>query len=57
MQKDEMLTMLLDNLVENGNLVFEWGFQPDGDYKAYIITKEEGVFILTIQDAKIEVVK
>ena len=57
MNKDEMLKMLLDNLAENGNLDFKWDFQPDNDYSAYIITSGEGVFILTIQDAKIEVIE
>lgn len=55
MNKDEMLKMLLDNLAENGNLDFEWTTKPDDKNEAWILTTEEGIFILTIQDGKIEV--
>jgi len=57
MDKDELLKMLLDNLEENGNLEFKWTTKPEDDYEAWILTSEEGIFILTIQDAKIEVIK
>ena len=57
MKKDELLKMLLDDLAESGNLDFEWTTKPDDENEAWILTSEEGIFILTIQDAKIEVVK
>ena len=54
MNDEELLELLCNNFKENGNLELEWTKDPNKSNEAWMITNEEGVFIVAVYSAKVE---